>query len=77
MRHEFFGSKGDTTWNLARFQQTTHNFHHVALDIRNREGVLGLFHEHHPNLVIYCAAQLSHDKAKEISLFDLGVFNLS
>jgi len=33
MRRELFGPKGDTTWNLARLQQATHNFHHVSLDM--------------------------------------------
>jgi len=73
MRREFFGPKGDTTWNLARLQQTTRNFQHVSLDIRDRTGVLNLFHEHRPDMVIHCAAQPSHDKAKDIPLVDFDV----
>lgn len=73
MRREFFGAKGDTTWNLARLQRNTHHFHHYALDIRDREQVLSLFREQRPDLVVHCAAQPSHDKAKEIPLIDFDV----
>ncbi len=73
MRREFFGPKGDTTWNLARLQQATRNFHHVDLDIRDRTGVLNLFRERRPDMVIHCAAQPSHDKAKDIPLVDFDV----
>lgn len=73
MRREFFGPKGDTSWNLARLQQATRNFQHVGLDIRDRTGVLNLFREHRPDMVIHCAAQPSHDKAKDIPLVDFDV----
>ena len=73
MRREFFGEKGDTAWNLARLQRTTRHFQHYALDIRDREGVLGLFQEVRPDMVVHCAAQPSHDKAKEIPLTDFDV----
>lgn len=73
MRQVFFGPKGDTTWNLARLQQTTRNFQHVGLDIRDRAGVFNLFREHRPDMVIHCAAQPSHDKAKDIPLVDFDV----
>ncbi|GIK74002.1 MAG: NAD-dependent epimerase [Chloroflexota bacterium] len=73
MRREFFGPKGDTTWNLARLQQATRNFQHVGLDIRDRTGVFNLFRKHRPDMVIHCAAQPSHDKAKDIPLVDFDV----
>ena len=73
MRREFFGPKGDTTWNLIRLQRVTRNFTHNSLDIRNREGVFDLFRRHHFDLVIHCAAQPSHDKAREIPLVDFDV----
>jgi len=73
MRREFFGAKGDTLWNLSRLKSTTHQFRHYALDIRDRDGVMSLFAEHCPDLIIHCAAQPSHDKAKEIPLIDFDV----
>ncbi len=80
-RREFFGPAGDTTWNLERLKRCTRNFRHYALDIRDRAGVMSLFEQNRFDLVIHCAAQPSHDKAKEIPLVDfevnaLGTLNL-
>jgi CDP-paratose 2-epimerase len=73
LRAEFFGAAGDTRWNLERLRRTTKRFTHHELDIRNREGVAELFRRIRPDLVIHCAAQPSHDKAKEIPLVDFDV----
>ena len=73
MRREFFGPKGDTLWNLQRLQASTRNFTHHDLDIRNREDVFALFREHAFDLVIHCAAQPSHDRARDIPLDDFDV----
>ena len=73
MRREFFGPGGDTLWNLERLRQTTKNFTHVALDIRDRQRVLEFFKAERFDLIIHCAAQPSHDKAKEIPLVDFDV----
>jgi CDP-paratose 2-epimerase len=80
-RREFFGLAGDTTWNLERLKRSTRNFRHYALDIRDRAGIMSLFEQNRFDLVIHCAAQPSHDKAKEIPLVDfevnaLGTLNL-
>ena len=73
MRREFFGERGDTTWNLQRLQATTSSFRHHELDIRDRAGVLDLFRAHRFDLVIHCAAQPSHDRAASIPLDDFDV----
>lgn len=73
MRREFFGPQGDTRWNLERLRKTTKNFHHHTLDIRDRQQVLDLFKQEKFDLVIHCAAQPSHDKAKEIPFVDFDV----
>ena len=73
MRREFFGPGGDTLWNLERLRQSTKNFTHVTLDIRDRPHVLELFQTERFDLIIHCAAQPSHDKAKEIPLVDFDV----
>jgi len=73
MRREFFGPGGDTLWNLERLRQSTKNFTHVTLDIRDRPRVLELFQAERFDLIIHCAAQPSHDKAKEIPLVDFDV----
>jgi CDP-paratose 2-epimerase len=73
MRAEFFGPEGDTLWNLHRLQETTRHFIHHHLDIRNREGLFDLFRRCAPDLIVHCAAQPSHDKAREIPLEDFDV----
>ncbi len=73
MRKFFFGEQGDTTWNLDRLKKATKNFTHNNLDIRNREEVLGFFDQNDFDVIIHCAAQPSHDKAKEIALIDFDV----
>jgi CDP-paratose 2-epimerase len=81
MRREFFGPKGDTSWNLDRLQSVTSRFEHLAVDIRDRESVLRAVRDVQPDTVIHCAAQPSHDKAREIPFDDfdvnaVGTFNL-
>jgi CDP-paratose 2-epimerase len=73
LRREFFGKAGDTGWNLRRLKAETRQFVHCDADIRDQERVRALFREHRFDLVIHCAAQPSHDKAKEIPLVDFEV----
>jgi CDP-paratose 2-epimerase len=73
MRRVFFGSPGDTLWNLERLKSTTRQFTPNALDIRDRDAVMMLFRENRFDLIIHCAAQPSHDKAAEIALLDFEV----
>ena len=51
MRRDFFGSDGDTTWNLERLRRETKRYTHHDLDIRDREAVFVLFAEAKPDLV--------------------------
>jgi CDP-paratose 2-epimerase len=73
MRRVFFGQPGDTTWNLDRLKRQTRHFMHYDLDIRDKEKVRKLFREHKFNFIIHCAAQPSHDKAREIPVTDFEV----
>ncbi len=73
LRREFFGPEGDTTWNLNRLRENTRHLVHHDLDIRNREGILNLFKCERPDLVIHCAAQPSHDLARERPFDDFEV----
>jgi CDP-paratose 2-epimerase len=73
MRESFFGEQGDTKWNLARLRESTRRFSHYELDIRNRDAIIDLFKLNRFDLVIHCAAQPSHDKAKDIPLIDFEV----
>jgi CDP-paratose 2-epimerase len=81
MRRVFFGPAGDTLWNLERLTKTAKGFTHAAIDIRDRAAMEGLFSAHRFDLIVHCAAQPSHDKAREIPLLDfevnaLGTVNL-
>src|SRR5215472_16187830 len=73
MRREFFGPQGDTRWNLERLRNTTKRFTHCDIDIRDRQKLLDLFKQERFDLIIHCAAQPSHDKAKEIPFIDFEV----
>ncbi len=81
MRRIFFGDPGDTTWNLERLRKVARGFTHHDLDIRDRSAMETLFRSHRFDLVIHCAAQPSHDKARDIPILDfevnaLGTVNL-
>lgn len=73
MRREFFGDAGDTNWNLRRLRERAKRFTHHSVDIRDRGAVDRLFQAHRFDAIIHCAAQPSHDKAKDIPLTDFDV----
>ena len=73
MRREFFGAGGDTTWNLERLKKCTKHFEPYDLDIRDRIKIFDLFKTTRFDLIVHCAAQPSHDKAREIPLVDFEV----
>jgi CDP-paratose 2-epimerase len=73
MRRVFFGADGDTTWNLERLRRLTKRFTHHDLDIRQRDAMLALFAASRPDLVVHCAAQPSHDLARERPFDDFEV----
>jgi len=73
MRADFFGPKGDTTRNRLRLEATCKQFHHVTMDIRDREAVDGLFKRGRFQLVIHAAAQPSHDLAAKRPFDDFDV----
>jgi CDP-paratose 2-epimerase len=81
MRQVFFGDLGDTSWNLDRLRRITENFIHHNVDIRDRITLETLFRSQRFDLIVHCAAQPSHDKARDIPILDfevnaLGTVNL-
>ena len=81
MRRVFFGDPGDTGWNLDRLRRITKNFTNHNLDIRDRNALATLFRSQRFDLIVHCAAQPSHDKARDIPILDfevnaLGTVNL-
>ena len=73
MRCDFFGRDGDTLWNLARLGRVAPGFVHHDLDIRERAKVADLIRAHRPDLLIHCAAQPSHDLAKDRPFDDFDI----
>jgi CDP-paratose 2-epimerase len=69
-RAVFFGLQGDTRWNQERLQRTQKSFVHHELDLRDRQGILGLVEELRPDVIIHTAAQPSHDRAAAIPFDD-------
>ena len=72
-RAVFFGPEGDTSWVLGKLQAEIPDYHHAAIDIRDREAVLALVQESKPDLIIHAAAQPSHDRAAAIPFLDFEV----
>ena len=73
MRRDFFGPAGDTTWMLQTLQHSCRHFSHRDIDIRNRAAIFDLFRKEKPDIIIHCAAQPSHDLAKDRPLDDFEV----
>lgn len=73
MRRDFFGSEGDTLWNLRRLQATCAHFTHYDLDIRDRQAVLELVETVKPDMIVHAAAQPSHDLAAKRPFDDFDV----
>jgi CDP-paratose 2-epimerase len=72
-RAVFFGPEGDTSWVLERLRRSIPGYRHEAVDIRDRDAVLGLVERVRPSLIIHTAAQPSHDRAAAIPFLDFEV----
>ena len=73
MRADFFGPKGDTSWNRKRLESTCRRFTHRTLDIRDRVAVDGLLKSEKFDVIIHAAAQPSHDLAAKRPFDDFDV----
>ena len=80
-REVFFGPQGTTRWNQRRLQAELADFEHHELDVRDRNGILGLVERIKPDAIVHTAAQPSHDRAAAIPFDDfdtnaVGTLNL-
>lgn len=76
MRSYFFGEDGTTRPMRERLEaQLGAGYHHFDLDVRDREGVDGVFakYGHDVALVVHAAAQPSHDWAAKEPVTDFEV----
>jgi CDP-paratose 2-epimerase len=80
-RASFFGTEGDTRWNLRRLSERFPRFRHHDVDIRDRQRVNRLLNELQPDAIVHAAAQPSHDLAARMPFDDfdtnaVGTLNL-
>ncbi|MBI4568029.1 MAG: NAD-dependent epimerase/dehydratase family protein [Planctomycetes bacterium] len=73
LRRDFFGPDGDTGWNLARLRAECPAYRHESLDVRARDALARLVESARPDLVIHCAAQPSHDLARDRPVEDFEI----
>lgn len=73
MRKVFFGQEASTDWNRARLEAEFDRYHHLSVDIRDREAIDRLFTENEVELVIHAAAQPSHDWAAKDPEMDFTI----
>jgi CDP-paratose 2-epimerase len=76
MRSVFFGPDASTAWTRERLQSSLGTrYHHVDVDIRDREAILGIFARYGSSieLVVHTAAQPSHDWAAREPFTDFDI----
>ncbi|MCL4557893.1 MAG: NAD-dependent epimerase/dehydratase family protein [Deltaproteobacteria bacterium] len=81
LRKYFFGKDGDTSWNLKTLLNSSIDFTHLDVDIRDRTKIQDIYKTHRPDVTIHCASQPSHDLAAKIPFDDfdtnaVGTLNL-
>ncbi len=73
MRADFFGEKGDTTWNIKKLEAECKGFRNFDLDIRDRQAMIDFVKSKKPDAIIHTAAQPSHDLAASRPFDDFDV----
>ena len=74
-RKFFFGKDGDTLWLKSKLQKNLKNYVHFNVDIRNFDSLKKIFKKYKKeiSLIIHCAAQPSHDWAKNRPFIDFDI----
>lgn len=72
-RAVLFGPGGDTRWRQRQLEESRLDFHHHAIDVRDRNLVLDLVRSIQPDAIIHAAAQPSHDLAAAIPFDDFEI----
>ncbi|MEO0132238.1 MAG: NAD-dependent epimerase/dehydratase family protein [candidate division WOR-3 bacterium] len=74
MRAYFFGKEASTSWQKERLLEKYKNvYKHCDLDIRNYDGLIKIFKDFVPDLIIHTAAQPSHDWAAKDPFTDFTI----
>ena len=74
-RKFFFGKDGDINWIKSKLKKEIIRYFHYNLDIRNYDSLKKIFKKYNKkiNVVIHCAAQPSHDWAKNKAFIDFEI----
>ena len=74
-RKLFFGKDGDISWIKNKLLKEIKNYNHYSTDIKNLNLLEKIFLKHKKNikLIIHCAAQPSHDWAKDRPFVDFKI----
>ena len=74
-RRFFFGPDGDISWIKKSLKKKIKNYNHYNIDIRNYNSLKKIFSKYRNQikLIIHCAAQPSHDWAKNKAFIDFDV----
>jgi CDP-paratose 2-epimerase len=73
LRAWFFGELGSVTPTIERLRGAYPRYHHLELDIRDRQGVRDVMQGERPDFIVHAAAQPSHDRARDIPYEDFDV----
>ena len=74
-RKYFFGKDGDISWVKAKLKKKLKHYNHYNIDIRNYKALEKIFKKYKKkiSLIIHCAAQPSHDWAKDKAFIDFNI----
>tara|TARA_A100001015_G_scaffold308928_1_gene407399 strand:- start:2379 stop:3428 length:1050 start_codon:yes stop_codon:yes gene_type:complete len=74
-RKFFFGKDGDISWIKYKLKNTIKNYNHYNVDIKNYSNLEKIFKKYKKNIsvIIHCAAQPSHDWAKNKPIIDFEI----
>jgi CDP-paratose 2-epimerase len=75
MRRVFFGDEASTAESRSDLERTVREYRHSDLDVRDREGIDGLFAQYADaiEVVVHTAAQPSHDWAAREPFVDFDI----
>ena len=74
-RKFFFGKDGDISWVKRKLNKSLKKYSHYSTDIRNYESLKKIFLKYKKSIkiIIHCAAQPSHDWAKNKAFVDFEI----
>jgi CDP-paratose 2-epimerase len=74
-RKFFFGKDGDISWVKSKLKKNIKKYKHYNVDIRNYDSIKKIFlkYKKRINFIIHCAAQPSHDWAKNQAFIDFDI----